>query len=344
MGQSDICLKRYLSDEERFADLINGILGEGEHLLSPEDLTDMDSQVGYHNQRHQGYRDLLKKAAFGMNFMVIGIENQERTNYLMPLRCLCYDASEYERQAAVEKSRMRRWKKMKAKISKEEFLSDFQKEKKLHPCITLVLYFGEKWDGASRLHELLDLSGIPERFKRYVNDYPMYLVHVRRLQDTSVFQTDLKMVFDCIRFSNDKERLYRTIQENEGYNQLDEDAYDVIARYTRIFGDKKIDVLEWGKVNMCKAMQELREDWKEEGRAEGKAEGKAEGMREGKAKGKAEGRQDMVLELLNEIGTLSERLERRIRQECNLQVLCAWAKLAMRSETIREFEQAMESA
>ena len=98
----------------------------------------------------------------------------------------------------------------------------------------------------------------------------MYLVHVRRLQDTSVFQTDLKMVFDCIRFSEDKERLYRTIQENEGYNQLDEDAYDVIARYTRIFGDKKIDVLEGGKVNMCKAMQELREDWKEEGRAEGR--------------------------------------------------------------------------
>ena len=45
MGQRDYCLKRYLSDETRFADLINGILGEGEQLISPSDLTEMDSQV-----------------------------------------------------------------------------------------------------------------------------------------------------------------------------------------------------------------------------------------------------------------------------------------------------------
>jgi len=47
MGQRDYCLKRYLSDETRFADLINGILGEGQQVISPDDLTDMDSQVGY---------------------------------------------------------------------------------------------------------------------------------------------------------------------------------------------------------------------------------------------------------------------------------------------------------
>ena len=46
MGRSDICLKRYLSDESRFADLINGVIGEGEQLVTATDLTDMDSQVG----------------------------------------------------------------------------------------------------------------------------------------------------------------------------------------------------------------------------------------------------------------------------------------------------------
>ena len=334
MGQKDICLKRYLSDAERFADLINGILGEGERLVSPQDLTDMDSQVGYYGRDRQGYRDLLKKAAFGMNFLVIGIENQEYTNYLMPLRCLSYDAGEYERQAAVEKSRLRRWKKIQGsanpkchveaegqdRISKEEFLSEFRKDTKFHPCITLVLYFGEEWDGATSLHELLDFSKIPGKLRQYVNDYPMYMVPVRRLQDTSVFQTDLKMVFDCIRFSGDKERLYKTIQENEMHQQLDEDAYDVIARYAKIFGDKKLEVTKGGKVDMCKAMQELRVDWT------------------------AEGRQDMVFELLKEVGMISEGLVRRIRQERNLQVLCAWAKLAMQVQTIQEFEQAMESA
>ena len=65
MGQSDFCLKRYLSDGERFADLINGVIGEGERLLTSEDVADMDSQVGYHvrsvgRKSTVQYRDLLK--------------------------------------------------------------------------------------------------------------------------------------------------------------------------------------------------------------------------------------------------------------------------------------------
>lgn len=73
MGQRDYCFKRYFSDEARFADLINGILGEGQQLISPENLTDMDSQVGHRKPEPDAsdslerikYRDLLKKAACG---------------------------------------------------------------------------------------------------------------------------------------------------------------------------------------------------------------------------------------------------------------------------------------
>lgn len=326
MGQRDICLKRYLSNDERFADLINGIMGDGEQLVSAKDLTDMDSQVGYHGGDRVSYRDLLKKAAFGVNFMVIGIENQEHINYLMPLRCLNYDAREYERQAAVEKSKVRRWKKIrgrnqtKDRLTKEEFLSDFRKESRLRPCITIVLYFGENWDGAISLHELLDFSEIPMKLHRFVNDYPMYLVSVRDLQDTSVFQTDLKLVFDCIRHAEDKERFHQNVLENEEYQWLDEDAYDVIARYTKVLGDQEIaaeNKMEGGKVNMCKAMQELMADER------------------------AEGRCDMIIELLKELGNLPEELVHRIREEKELQVLSRWNRLAARAASIREFERAM---
>ena len=330
MGQRDLCLKRYLSNDERFADLINGLMGDGEQLVSADDLTDMDSQVGYHGWERVRYRDLLKKAAFGMNFVVIGIENQEHTNYLMPLRCLSYDVKEYERQASVEKSKIRRWKKMrgtnlmKTQFTKEEFLSGFRKGSKLHPCITIVLYFGEHWDGALSLYELLDFSKIPTKLQQYVNDYPMYLVKIRDLQDTSMFQTDLKLVFDCIRHAEDRERFYRTVTENEAYAWLEEDAYDVIARYTKVLGDQEITVenkREGGKINMCKAMQELM--------AESRAEGKAEGTRE------------LVVELLKELGILSEELHHRIQQENDLQVLRGWNRLAARVESIREFEMSM---
>jgi len=209
-------------------------------------------------------------------------------------------------------------------LTKEEFLSDFRKESKLHPCITLVLYFGERWDGATSLYELLDFSEIPTKLRRFVNDYPMYLVNVRDLQDTSVFQTDLRLVFDCIRHAEDKERFYQNVLGNEEYQWLDEDAYDVIARYTKVLGDREVAVenkAEGGKVNMCKAMQEL--------------------MADERAEGKAEGRCDMIIELLGELGSLSEELVHCIRQEKDMQVLSRWNRLAARVETAREFELAM---
>ena len=54
------------------------------------------------------YRDLIRKVAFGVNFAVIGIENQEEVHYLMPIRVMSYDAAEYERQASVIKKKSAR--------------------------------------------------------------------------------------------------------------------------------------------------------------------------------------------------------------------------------------------
>ena len=47
-----------------------------------------------------------------------------------------------------------------------------KKTDKFAPVITItVYYFGEKpWDGASSLHGMLE---IPEKMKRFVNDYKM---------------------------------------------------------------------------------------------------------------------------------------------------------------------------
>ena len=68
---------------------------------------------------------------------------------------------------------------------------------------------------------------------------------------------------------------------------------------------------------MCKAMQELM------------------------AESRAEGRCEMIIELLKELGTLSEELISRIQQENDLQVLKGWTRLAARVESIREFEIAI---
>lgn len=128
--EKDLLQKKYLSDDERYADLINGLLFNGKQQIKASDLQETDSQsfirlwfqkksVRYRKL----YRDLIKKTAFGVNFALIGIENQELVHYLMPLRTMEYDAAEYEKQA----TRIRRQVKKARDIRNAEFISGFKR-------------------------------------------------------------------------------------------------------------------------------------------------------------------------------------------------------------------------
>lgn len=264
--KKDLYLKRYLSDKRRFADLINGFAGDGYPLVTAEDLSGLGSQS--ESTRTQKYRDRLNKVAFGINFMVIGIEGQELTHYLMPLRCMSYDVAEYERQAVD----VRREVKDRPGVTNAEWLSGFGTEDRLKPCITLVLYFGDEWDGAKSLRELLDFSNIPKQLQRLVNDYQVHILEVQKLTDTSMYHTDVKQVFDAIRFSKDPEKFRELILTDPAYRNLDIEAYDVIMQYTR--AKELLQVREKYKkgetVDMCQALTLMLEEEKSEGIKEGK--------------------------------------------------------------------------
>lgn len=59
-----------------------------------------------------------------------------------------------------------------------------------------------------------------------------------------------------------------------------------------------------------------------------------------KAEGKAEGKAEDVIELLEEIGELSETLQNYIMEQTDLELLKKWHKAAARAESIEGFEQA----
>ena len=154
----DLTTKRCLSDNERYADLINGAVFGGRQLLKPQDLTDEDSHAILRHGKASGrkknykprYHDLIKKAAFGVNFAVTSLEDPDKVHYLMPLRNMAYEAAEYDRQAQVIRGQVHNL----PDITGEEFLSGFLKDSRLWPCITFVLYFGPLWQ-AVRTSEVL---------------------------------------------------------------------------------------------------------------------------------------------------------------------------------------------
>lgn len=242
--EKDLQKKGYFYDPERFADLINGVVCSGRQILLPSDLIDMDSQTGQFN------------ASAGQDKQRKKLKDRHR---------------DLMRKAALISKQVRQRK----DITETDFISGFARDSRLGPCVTLVLYYGEKWDGTTDLHGILDFSGIPEELRDVVNNYKIYLCEVRQFNNTDVFRTDLKQVFDCVRYSDDPEKLYEIVSNDPTYREMDGDTYELIAQYLKtneLMQVKRCEKKE-GKVDMCKAIAELIEGGRRQGMEQGIAQG-----------------------------------------------------------------------
>ena len=70
-------------------------------MLKPEDLKEADTDVSSvlkfngHAETVQKVWDVVKKTAYGVDFVLWGLENQERIHYAMPLRHMIGDYFSY---------------------------------------------------------------------------------------------------------------------------------------------------------------------------------------------------------------------------------------------------------
>ena len=248
--------------EKKFCIIFVGC--KGQQIVSHEDLTELDTRS------RKKARDLVYKAAMGVNFAIVGIENQEEVDYSLPVRILEYDAVRYRQQVSTISKEVR--KNIKG-LKAGEYMYGFKKENRLYPIVTFILYAGiEPWDGPECLHDIIDFTDIPESIKELVQDYHIKLIDIRRLEDTEIFKTDVRQVFDFIRYAENKEELYRLVNSDSYYQHMDADAYEVVAKYAKLEdGTVKMDEYKRkdGKVDVCKGIRDLMEDSKREGIKEG---------------------------------------------------------------------------
>ncbi len=284
--EKDTCWKEYFSDNRRYADLINGLGCGGKRFVTECDLQELDTQIVVRRRSGRGRkrrrkgrrirtRDMVRKAAFGVNFAVIGIESQENIDYSMPLRSMVYDAGGYERQADEIRRKIRDQKKIRdytEALSPGEYLYDFGKDSRLHPVVTFLLYSGVKeWDGPKSLHGMIDFTDIPPEMRELVSDYHVNLIEIRKFQNTKVFKTDVKQVFDFIRCAEDKEALAKLVEGDPYFREMEEDAYDVVTQYANAkeLVGKKDYYRRKGKMDMCTAIREMVQDGINQGLEQG---------------------------------------------------------------------------
>ena len=281
MSLQDTVTKQYVSDPKVFADAFNYLIYDGEQIIRPEQLTDLDATqfaIPYREEEEgkpeatQKYRDVLKTLAVKTDdqraYLVLGIENQSNVHYAMPVRNMLYDAMQYEKQVRQLAAAHR--KKHDAATS-DEYLSGMSREDKITPVITLVINFGsKKWDGPIRLHEMF--SEQPEHILRLIPDYQVLLIDPMSMADTDLgrLNSSLREVLSYIKYQHDQEQMQRLLQEDNRFSELERNAALVIQATTKTELNIKPNA---EVVDMCEAIQQMMNNSMQQGVQLGKKQG-----------------------------------------------------------------------
>lgn len=246
MPDKDTTEKILESYNDVFADIINGLLFNGEERVKPENLSEDLVRAQYRAEGgriREQERDVLKRwSDCGIDFAICGIENQTRPERFMPMRIIGYDGATYRGQL-------------------------LKRDKKPVPVVTIVLYFGTKsrWNGTKSLKSLFD---IPEGLEEYVNDYRIHVFDIAWLSEEQInkFHSDFKIVAE---FFMKKRTIKDYVPDNpQEIKHVDE----VLKLLSAMSGDScYVSIPNKEEVkSMCDVAERLVKKGLEQGRSEGR--------------------------------------------------------------------------
>ena len=275
MSDKDNVSKKYLQDKDRFADLFNFYLYDGQQIIQPAQLREMDTTaitLPYGQDGRvssvQKQRDIIKVVSAmtdgHCDYLLLAIEVQSELHYAMPPKNMLYDAMQYADQVSQTAKTHR---KNQDEASSGEFLSGFYKTDKLLPVITLTVYLdAAEWDAPRSLHEMLLVED--ERLLPFIPDYKLNLITPADIADTDFtkFHTELSPVLKYLKYSRSKDKLNEVVHIDPVYRCLDRDSAEII----NIVTGSNLSIEE-GKesIDMCQAIEEMRAESRAEGEAKG---------------------------------------------------------------------------
>ena len=234
MGQTDITEKILEDYNDVFADIINGLIFNGEQRILPESLenTQVHSQYKAEDGKvHELERDVAKYwKDKKVELAICGIENQSSVEKNMPFRIIGYDGASYRSQL-------------------------LEKRKEILPVMTIVLYFGTNrhWYGKKNIKGLMK---IPEELNDYINDYEMKVFEIAWLTEAEIdhFHSDFKIVANF--FVQKRKHKYYIQDDPTEIKHVDE----VLKLLQVMTGDERYQTIfqkEKGVHSMCDVAERL---------------------------------------------------------------------------------------
>ena len=307
MGQKDITEKLLEDYNDVFADIINGLIFNGEQRILPESLenTQVHSQYKAEDGKvHELERDVAKYwKDKKVELAICGIENQSSVEKNMPFRIVGYDGASYRSQLLEER-------------------------KEILPVMTIVLYFGTNrhWYGKKNIKGLMK---IPEELNDYINDYEMKVFEIAWLTEEEIerFQSDFRIVANFF-VKKRKNKDYIPDDPTE-IKHVDEvlKLLQVMTgddRYKEMFKKRK------EVHSMCDVAERLEKM------------GIAKGIELGREEEKKASRVEFILRVLEMKGGVDEKTRKRIEEEPDVDLLDIWFTKALKANTVQEFEQVLD--
>ena len=370
VGKKDIGLKTYLRDTARYADLWNGGVFQGRQIVKAEELREASPVHvrSEHDEAMERQGDLvMKQYCNGQRFVVLALENQEKTDYAMPVRVMIQEALEYDRQLReIRRENERRYKAYQegndSTACREfyqdegEFLYKVRSADWLLPVVTLVVYWGEQpWKGPKSLHEMICFDDIntemEQALKKLLPEYPLHFLDVSSFCHFEYFRTELGPLLEIFQKRNSRESVRRYFEAGDWHRQMDDESWSLLEQLT---GSKSLEKQfrqrserkreEKGEEEeMGCVIDEVLEEMAEE-RAVIMAEERAAIMAEKMAeeagvKITLTATAECVFNLLEEYGPIPSELRNMVLAQKELQTLKNWQKLAARVRSVEEFAQ-----
>ena len=262
MGQTDITEKILEDYNDVFADIINGLIFNGEQRILPESLenTQVHSQYKAEDGKvHELERDVAKYwKDKKVELAICGIENQSIVEKNMPFRIIGYDGASYRSQLLEER-------------------------KEILPVMTIVLYFGTNrhWYGKKNIKGLMK---IPEELNDYINDYEMKVFEIAWLTEAEIdrFHSDFKIVANFF------------VQKRKNKNYIPDDPTEIkhvdeVLKLLQVMtGDDRYKEM-FKKKKEVHSMCDVAERLEKMGMEKGIEKGMEQGVKQGRKLGRNEG-------------------------------------------------------
>lgn len=278
MSEKDIALRKYLSDNKRFADLVNGIAFDGKEIICVDEVEEQNPvSVNRKNGKMiRRERDIIKKVKYGSGILYIACENQMEIHYAMPVRTMLYNAITYDEQfqkLKLEHKEKKDWE------NSTEFLSGMKENDKLMAVVTFICYYGrEEWNTNVSLKDMILIPEKYHQIESYLMDYRLNLIPMMKI-NPNVFHGELRELIALLQCNSDIHKIEQLILSDIRYRYLSEETFEVFM----VLSDEKASLKKLKEhvilnrerremYDMCRAFEQLEE------RGEKRAEKRLNGL------------------------------------------------------------------